>query len=498
MLENADREAAARAAGRGVLWIAAAKAWFMVAGWAIEFALPHLLTAALFGVWKVVVGAVSVVNNTIVTGTIQAVSKFTSERDADAGVARAALRVQALVGGAVAGGFFLAAPLVARFERDASLTPYLRATAAITFCYALYAVFVGSANGLRRFHVQAGLDMSFSTIKAGLVIGAAAAGLGVGGAIGGFVLASALILGIAAVAVGARRATEPFPARRIALFMSQILAYTLLLNLLLLLDLFLVRRFAGEVATADEASRQAAYYAAAQTLARIPYQGILAVAFVIFPLVSRSTFAQDRDATRAYVAQTMRFSLLFCASLAVVFAANPAAMLGVPYPAEYVAGAPALAVLAIGQVFFSIFAIAATILNGAGRTGVALALVAGTLVASGGLCVLGARAGSADLLPSAAAGVALGTALGGIASLVALARTLGATLPLQTALRVMVAFAATVALGRAVPDGGKLRALLEAALCQATFLGILALMGELSRADLARVRRILARGQGGG
>jgi len=40
-------------------------------------------------------------------------------------------------------------------------------------------------------------------------------------------------------------------------------------------------------------------------------------------LVSRSTFAEDREATRAYVRQTLRYALIFGAAMAVVLGARP-------------------------------------------------------------------------------------------------------------------------------------------------------------------------------
>ena len=55
--------------------------------------------------------------------------------------------------------------------------------------YAFYAVFVGTANGLHQFHKQAGLDITFATLRAAGLLGMAMAGLGVIGVIGGWVAA---------------------------------------------------------------------------------------------------------------------------------------------------------------------------------------------------------------------------------------------------------------------------------------------------------------------
>ena len=70
----------ARDAGRGVFFIAGAKIYFIIAGFAIEvIALPNLLGASVFGAYALVASMVSPVNNVLVTGTIQAVSRFTAQ-----------------------------------------------------------------------------------------------------------------------------------------------------------------------------------------------------------------------------------------------------------------------------------------------------------------------------------------------------------------------------------------------------------------------------------
>ena len=118
--------------------------------------------------------------------------------------------------------------------------------------------------------------------------------------------------------------------------MWAVLAYTILLNLALNSDLLLLRQFAlsapGVDATA--AAAVAGNYEALRTFALLPYQTLLVVTFVIFPLVSRATFAADREATRAYVTQTMRYALILAGLMGIVLAARPAALFGVIYKPE--------------------------------------------------------------------------------------------------------------------------------------------------------------------
>ena len=133
--------------GRGTIYITASKLWFMVTGAAIYFVLPRLVSPANLGVYKVVIGLVSVINAVVVTGTVQTVSKFVSQTPelADA-IKRKALLLQCVLGGGAAVAFALAAPLVATALNDASLTPYLRLAALITASYAFYTA-VSSSDG---------------------------------------------------------------------------------------------------------------------------------------------------------------------------------------------------------------------------------------------------------------------------------------------------------------------------------------------------------------
>src|SRR5437773_10003722 len=115
--DEPERPPAARAvgAGRGLVYITAAKIWFMLGGTAINLVLPWLLRSReRYGQWANVLACVSVLNNVVVTATIQAVSKFASRGpEYVEGTKRAALRMQLALGGGLALAFFLAAPLVA-------------------------------------------------------------------------------------------------------------------------------------------------------------------------------------------------------------------------------------------------------------------------------------------------------------------------------------------------------------------------------------------------
>ena len=493
-------------AGRGLVFITAAKLYFMVAGYVVTFALPRALgSPARYGIWIVVLSVLSPVNNVMVTATIQGVSKFTAEIESrQRSVLRAALRLQGLLGGGVALAFFLLAPVVAGFEHDPSLTPYLRLATGVALAYSFYAVFVGAANGRKEFHKQAGLDMTFSTLRCLLVVGAAWATHSALAAVGGFVSAAGVILVVSIFVVGmGAPSREPFSMQALARFFGGVAFYLLIVNLLMFTDGLLLKRVVAEWAQAHGmadptvyANTQAGFYGAVQNVARIPYQLILAVTFIIFPLVSKSTFDQDVARTRGYVRTTMRYSLVVAALIGAVLAARPESVMRLFYKPEYAVGAHALTVLLCGYVFFSLFNIAGTIINGSGRTLPTMVIGLVTLAASVALEWIGIRVAlerGIDPLWVAALGTMAAMGLGVLLSGAYLWRTFGAFLPWTTVVRVALAWAAAAAVGyawtRAGILPGKFGTLISSAVCGLAYVAVCVATGELRPAELMRLRK---------
>jgi O-antigen/teichoic acid export membrane protein len=493
-------------AGKGLLFISGAKLWFMVAGYIIQFGLPRALgSPARFGVWVVVLALISPFNNVVVTATIQAVSKFSSEAAGRASaVTRAALRMQSLLGGGAALLFLLFAPVIAGFLHDPGLTPHLRLASGVIFCYSLYAVFVGAANGARAFHKQAALDVTFSTMRAGLVVGTAWMTHSALTAIGGFVGAAATILAIAFFVVGlGPKPAEKFPVSTLARFFLGVAAYLLIVNLLMFVDGLLLKRLVTQAATAagaadpiSVANTQEGFYGAVQAIARIPYQLILAVTFIIFPLVSKSTFDKDSDRTRVYVMATMRYSFVVTAGLALALGARPEAVMRLFYKPEYAVGASALSALIAGYVCFSLFSIAGTIINSAGKTRPTFIIGAITLTAAtvaNWVVIKMMLEKGGDALLAAALATTGAMLFGALVSGLYLMRHFGAFLSPITVVRVALSAAVALAVARFWPAtgflGGKLGTLMSCAAIGLTYLMVAVASGELRPGEIKRLRR---------
>lgn len=477
----------AKTAGRGSLYITAAKIWFIISGYGIIFALPRLLSKEDYGLYKVVVGVVSIINAVIVTGTQQTVSKYISqEEDKADSVKSKALKMQVLVGGIAALGFFLLAPVIAGYLNDERLTNPLRMAALITFAYSFYAVFIGYFNGQKRFLTQAMVDMAYSTFKVSFIVLFVWLGFGVLGGIGGFAMAAASVLALSAVYTGRGKRQGEVHAAELFKFQSYVLLFTLLLNLLQKVDLVFVKALSSTDATL--ASKNAADYGAALDLANITYQVIISVTFIVFPLVSQATFADDKDKTRTYISNATRYTLMMMAVVATLFSANAKAVLSVAYPADYQAGSGALSVVAFGMLFFGMLYVLTTMISASGQPKVSLLIGALTLAAS---ILLNYFLIPVYGLTGAGAATTVAMLLGVIVAALYLLVKFQVLMPLLSAVRIIGCAALVYAASLGFATTSKMLIVVKLLALGLLYVAGLIVSRELGRDELSALQRIL-------
>jgi len=476
-------------AGRGAIYITAAKIWFIVSGYGITVTLAHLLTIENYGIYRVVINTVSIINAVIVTGTYQTVSKYVSQEPEKAdSIKWKALGLQVYVGGAATLGFFLLAPVVASLLNDPGLTGWLRLASLITLSYSFYSVYTGYFNGKKRFDIQAGLDISYSTLKLIFIVLLAWLGFGVTGSVGGFALAAASALVISAIIARGGDHKGKARAGQLLKFQSYLLLFTFVLTLLQRVDLMLIKALSSPDATT--ASENAAYYSAAVDIANITYQIIVSVTFVIFPLISQSTFADDRARTQSYISKTLRYTLMVMALTATLFSSSASGVLRVIYRETYQAGSPALRIVAFGMLFFGLLYIVTTIISASGQPGVSLLLGVITLVTSTALNAL--------LIPSqglvgAAAATTISMLVGTVLACAYLWRRFRTLMTFTSTLRIAACAGVVYGASLLFSPASKVLVIAQLIGLSVTYVIVLVLSGELGRNDLRLIARV-ARG----
>lgn len=495
-MSDSGTTSTARQAGVGVFWLTAAKFYFMGTGLLLLLILPSLFKKfagdqhlALYGDYRTVAGLVNWFNMVLIGGTMQAVSRFVSEKEDRARSVKAeALKLQTVIGGLAALFLFLGADLIAtRFYDDPSLAFYLRLAAPIVLLYAWYAVIIGCLNGLKRFFHQAGMDMLFATSKVALTIVLVALGYSIAGAIGAFLITAAMLLVVSWIVLGRVPSGDSVSWRSILNFEWKTLLFAFFLNGMLQVDLQLLKALAP--LELGPASDQTGIYGAALQIGQLPYIAIISVAFVIFPLVSRATFEKDADKAREYVRTTNRYVLLFLAGIVVPVVLEGANILTAVYPDEYAAGAGVFSLLAVAYFFFAGMVVGANMLTAAGRPMTSAVVFGAALGLLALICVL--------LIPrwggvGAATSVCVAMFAGAVAFALLCHREFGAFLPWKTPVRTLLSLIPVVALGRFVLPGGWGFAglFMRLALLFFVYLGMLFVLREVTLDDLRRLPRL--------
>jgi stage V sporulation protein B len=506
----------ARTAGRGGLAVAFAKAYFIAVGLVQQVLLKAVLGLDGFGALSSVLSIASITYNPIVSTSIQGVSRAVAQA-ADAerpAVVRRVLSVHAVLAIAVAAAFFVLAPLIGGWVGAPHIVPGLRILSAVMLIYGLYSPLIGVLNGSKRFVHQAGFDVLAATLRtAGLILGAywlsRQAGRGVDGASLGFVAGASVVLGAALLFVGiGKRGRGGSTVREHVAFIAPLLLGQVVLNLLLQADLTLLRAFAADSAQRAGLPVLAAdplvgAYRATQLFCFLPYQLLLAVTFILFPMLATAQRDGDREAVGRYVKSGVRLAMLVAGAMVSVTAGLPGPLLTLVFGADVaVLATRSMALLALGFGVFAILGVLTTVLNSLKRERASAGLTLGAFLLVVALCFLRVRGqafGDGLLFDTAVATSAGLVAATAIAALL-VHRTTGAVVAWLSVVRVVMALAAALLIARLLPPiaaAGKavyaVHVLAYAGAVVVVYALVLILSRELGRGDVDNVRAVFAR-----
>jgi stage V sporulation protein B len=506
-----------RDAGRGGLAVAGAKAYFIAIGFLQQIALKRVLGLDGFGALSSALSIASIAYNPVVSTSIQGVSRaVATASDAERGaVTRRVLGLHALLALPLAAVFFWVAEPLGAAAGMPHVVPALKVFAGVLFVYGLYAPLIGVLNGSRRFFAQALFDMLSATLRTVALVGggwllATTLG-GVLGAAVGFLVAAVTVFLAALFVVGwgrSQSAAGPaglaLTAKAHLLFVAPLFAGQVLLNLLFQADLTLLRTFAAQAAARGGLPLEAAdplvgAYRATQLFSFLPYQLLVSITFVLFPLLASASRAGDTAAVRQYVRTGVRYALLVAGGLVSVTSGLAQSLLTATFGQDVAAlGTDALELLSLGFGAFAVFGIFVTVLNSLGkeRTATVITALAVGLVAA--LCTAGMAGAvfSPELVMRTAVSTSVAIVLATLAAGYAVKKAAGAVVAGGTVLRTVLAVAATVAVGRILPtqEAAGVRALiitgLQAGLLGAVYAAALVATREVGRADLDAIRSL--------
>lgn len=354
----------------GAAYLAVSQAILVGLGYVTHVLIGKIGGPPLYGKYGIVLSIMSILNMFLTLGIPVAASKETAEDEENSGgVFLSALRLQLVFALALAALAVSAAPLVAHLLGDSGLVPLIRFTAVIYPLQAIYALLSNYFNGLHAFAAQARLTVLYATAKLAGSVGFLLVFRSVPAALSGFLVGALAACGIGlprALPTLRGRIKRAIPPRRLFVFAGTFVGMTVALQLLMSVDLFLVKRILRD-------DTLVGYYNAAATVARIPYFILQGLGFVFLPSVAR-LLKEDPDRARTFMREVFRYLFLLLLPISALTATTSKALLSLFFSAAYHPAARPLTFLAFALVFLSAFYLLSTIAAGAGRHKVPLVL----------------------------------------------------------------------------------------------------------------------------
>ena len=508
-MSDDQRQNIVKRASAGGVAVLGAKVFFILAGFVQQPLLKWAVGLAGYGALSRVLAAANVVNNVVVSASTQGTSRMVAQAKGEEGKAlRLALRVHAPIAVALALVFVAAAPFVASFQRATHITWALVVAGGVVLLYGLYAPLIGSLNGRGLFVKQASLDVLFATFRTvGLVgLGVLFVKVGLSGALGaisGFVVAALMIflvaLGFAGIGRAGTAGSVPSAKAYLSALWPLALAQ-LFTNALMQQDITLLGRFLADAAPAAGLAGSAAetasdewigVYRACQLFAFLPYQLLLSLTQILFPMLAQAKGDGDLVSIRTFVARGARLGAIATGLLVSVLVAMPETAIRFAYGSDVATrGASTLRVLTVGQGMFALLGLASSILASLGRERTAAWLTFGAATLAGLACaVLVPRAAFGEAQLRATAWAVTGALA--VSVLVAgwlVRKIAGAFVPAATAARVLLTVGVCAGVGMVLPPVGRLLTPVVGAAVAAFYLVLLVATRELRAADLEALR----------
>ncbi|MBN2066946.1 MAG: oligosaccharide flippase family protein [Candidatus Diapherotrites archaeon] len=348
---------------------------FGLSSYAVNFFLARSLGPVDYGSYGIVISMLMLLNIIFLSGLHAAVSRFVSAAPENAeAIKKAALKLGLLLGIGIAFLYFLSAPLIALLLNDLSLTPLIQLSALAIPGFALYPVFIGFFNGLRKYRKQALVSVSYSIAKAVLVISLVLFGFSLFGAIAGFALAAfaALFFGLA----------SSFPKRSESFSSIALFKFALPVTVSRVLFEFSASAGLFSVKSLLLASELPGFYNAAFQLSRLPLFFSYAFVSALFPIISGSFSNEPREKTRRKLLSALKYflaAILLIAFLLYIFSEQVIVFF---FSSSYLPAVLPLSILALSGIFTALFFFLTAVLFAIGKPSRAMLLSLAVFIAS--------------------------------------------------------------------------------------------------------------------
>lgn len=363
-----------------LIWLTASEIIFNIAGYVIHSSVGRILGPADYGRFSLIVTMTTMIIILIGNGIPTAMSKYLAEIFESApekilGIKYKAMKLQAILMFVVTVVFFFSSPIIAWALHDPSLTPLFQLSSLIIPAFAAASFYFYYYTGLHFFRLQAFLKTARALGRILFIVGFAyffaPKGLGVEGAVSGYIAAPIFVFLIALICdmyithryfpdiKQVKGDVIAFSGKTILKYAGPLTLFLLFYEFILTLDLYFVKSLL-------QSDYLTGIYNAAITVGRIPYYLFYALTIILLPAISQSTAAQDTKETESLVNKSLRLLVLLLFPMITLLIAYAPQVLTIFYGTKYIEASVPMSIFSIGVGFLTVFYVLSFALNGAG------------------------------------------------------------------------------------------------------------------------------------
>jgi len=332
---------------------------FVFSGYFIHAYLGRLFNPADYGRYGLIIALTTMTIVFIGDGVPKALSKYISQYpEKEKAIKRKAALIQTIIILGVSIIYYIGAPFLASFFKDESLVKLIRLSTFIIPTFAVASFYNNYFNGLRMFGMQAAQRSIRSAIRIAAIVPLSYF-YGIKGAILGYIAAPAIVSVFSFFVDSHRKkpVVGNFSAKKIIRFSLGIIGFMVAYNLVINIDLFLIKRIIGD-------DYWVGIYNSVITIGRIPFYFFSTLAFILLPTISNILEKQSLEKARDLVKKSMRYLIMLIVPTVAIIMIYSKEVITLFYSSRYEAGDMALKIFVAGIGALTIFYICAFVLNG--------------------------------------------------------------------------------------------------------------------------------------
>jgi len=333
---------------KGNFYLIFAQIIFLISGYVIHIALAHSVNPVEYGRFGIILSILMITNTILGRGVPEAASKYIAEGYNYSNVKKEALKIQSVLCFIIFIVLLLISYPLSILLNDEKMLIYIIILSFILPLRAFLNLFKGILFGLEKFKKGANLIILNSLPRIGFVFLLILLGLGVLGAILGYLFASLLAVIVGVLYINIKRYEGKKLNKNIFIYSYPVILFSVILMLILNLDTLYVKALFSN-------SPISGYYVSAKTISIIPFSILSAFSMTILPLISRSDSDGNKNLTKFYIRESYRYLFLVFSIIILIVTLAPNFILTLLYPQSYSEASIPLAILIFGTIFLTIF-----------------------------------------------------------------------------------------------------------------------------------------------